>query len=76
LWLTQILKTATSPNWPRSTSPINWLSLVLGNGTVYSRAQLIESARDRHNEFENQGEMPGTHKRVGTDFQSVPTQST
>ena len=35
-------------------------TLVLGNGTVYSRADLIESARDKHIEYEKQVEMPGT----------------
>ena len=35
-------------------------TLVLGNGNVYSRADLIESARDRHIEYEKQVEMPGT----------------
>jgi len=35
-------------------------TLVLGNGKVYSRADLIESARDRHIEYEKQVEMPGT----------------
>jgi len=35
-------------------------TLVLGNGKVYSRADLIESARDKHIEYEKQVEMPGT----------------
>jgi len=35
-------------------------TLVLGNGKVYSRAELIESARDKHIEYEKQLEMPGT----------------
>ena len=35
-------------------------TLVLGNGKVYSRAELIESARDKHIEYEKQVEMPGT----------------
>jgi ketosteroid isomerase-like protein len=35
-------------------------TLVLGNGDVYSRADLIASARDRHIEYEKQVEMPGT----------------
>jgi len=35
-------------------------TLVLGNGKVYSRAELIESARDKHIEYEKQIEMPGT----------------
>ncbi|HEU5136018.1 MAG TPA: nuclear transport factor 2 family protein [Steroidobacteraceae bacterium] len=34
--------------------------LVLGDGKVYSRAELIESARDKHIEYEKQVEMPGT----------------
>jgi ketosteroid isomerase-like protein len=35
-------------------------TLVLGNGKVYTRAELIESARDKHIEYEKQVEMPGT----------------
>ena len=35
-------------------------TLVLGNGKVYSRAELIESARDKQIEYEKQVEMPGT----------------
>jgi ketosteroid isomerase-like protein len=35
-------------------------TLVLGNGKVYSRAELIASARDKQIEFEKQVEMPGT----------------
>jgi ketosteroid isomerase-like protein len=35
-------------------------TLVLGNGTVYSRADLIESARDQHISYEQQVEVPGT----------------
>jgi ketosteroid isomerase-like protein len=35
-------------------------TLVLGNGKVYSRAELIESARGQHIEYEKQVEMPGT----------------
>jgi ketosteroid isomerase-like protein len=35
-------------------------TLVLGNGKVYSRAELVESARDRHIEYQKQVEMPGT----------------
>jgi ketosteroid isomerase-like protein len=35
-------------------------TLVLGNGKVYSRADLIESARDKQFEFEKQVEVPGT----------------
>ena len=35
-------------------------TLVLGNGKVYSRAELIDSARDKHIDYEKQVEMPGT----------------
>jgi hypothetical protein len=35
-------------------------TLVLGNGKVYSRAELIASARDKQIELEKQVEMPGT----------------
>ncbi len=35
-------------------------TLVLGNGQVHSRDDLIASARDRHIEYEKQVEMPGT----------------
>jgi hypothetical protein len=35
-------------------------TLVLGNGSVHSRAELIEAARIRKFEFEKQVEMPGT----------------
>jgi ketosteroid isomerase-like protein len=35
-------------------------TLVLGNGSVHSRAELIEAARIRKFEFEKQAEMPGT----------------
>lgn len=35
-------------------------TLVLGNGKVYSRADLIASARERHIEYEKQVEVPGT----------------
>ena len=35
-------------------------ALVLGNGSVHSRAELIEAARSRKFEFEKQVEMPGT----------------
>ncbi|HEU4781132.1 MAG TPA: nuclear transport factor 2 family protein [Steroidobacteraceae bacterium] len=35
-------------------------TLVLGDGKVYSRAELIASARDKHIEYEKQVEMPGT----------------
>lgn len=48
-------------------------TLVLGNGKVYSRAELMESARDRQIEFEKQVEMPGTQSvRVfGNDTATV-----
>jgi ketosteroid isomerase-like protein len=48
-------------------------TLVLGNGKVYSRAELIESARDRHIEFEKQVEMPDTQtvRLFGTDTATV-----
>lgn len=48
-------------------------ALVLGNGKTYSRADLIESARDRHNEFEKQVEMPGTQivRLFGKDTATV-----
>ena len=35
-------------------------TLVLGDGKVYSRADLITSARDRHITYEKQVEIPGT----------------
>jgi len=35
-------------------------TLVLGNGKVVSRAELIEDARGKHTEYEKQVEMPGT----------------
>jgi ketosteroid isomerase-like protein len=35
-------------------------TLVLGNGSVHSRAELIEAARIKKFEFEKQVEMPGT----------------
>jgi hypothetical protein len=35
-------------------------TLVLGNGKVYSRADLIESARGEHIVYEKQVEVPGT----------------
>ena len=35
-------------------------TLVLGDGKVYSRADLIESARDQHITYEKQVEIPGT----------------
>lgn len=37
-------------------------TLVLGKGTVYSRAELLESARRRHVVFDEQVEVPGTQK--------------
>jgi ketosteroid isomerase-like protein len=48
-------------------------TLVLGNGKVYSRAELIESARDRHIEYEKQVEMPGTQavRVFGNDTATV-----
>jgi ketosteroid isomerase-like protein len=48
-------------------------TLVLGNGKVYSRADLIESARDRHIEFEKQVEMPDTQtvRLFGKDTATV-----
>jgi len=35
-------------------------TLVLGNGTVYSRPQLVDSARNGDRTYEKQVEMPGT----------------
>ena len=48
-------------------------TLVLGNGKVYSRAELIESARDKQIEFEKQVEMPGTQtvRLFGKDTATV-----
>ena len=48
-------------------------TLVLGNGKVHSRAELIESARDRHIEYEKQVEMPGTQtvRVFGNDTATV-----
>ncbi|HEY6125155.1 MAG TPA: nuclear transport factor 2 family protein [Steroidobacteraceae bacterium] len=48
-------------------------TLVLGNGKVYSRAELIESARDRHIEYEVQVEMPDTQtvRVFGNDTATV-----
>ena len=48
-------------------------TLVLGNGKVYSRAELIESARDKHIEYEKQVEMPGTQtvRMFGKDTATV-----
>src|SRR5687768_17163522 len=37
-------------------------ALVLGDGKVYSRADLIDAAREKRFEFEKQVEMPGTQK--------------
>jgi ketosteroid isomerase-like protein len=48
-------------------------TLVLGNGKVYSRAELITSARDTHIEYEKQVEMPGTQtvRMFGKDTATV-----
>ena len=48
-------------------------TLVLGNGNVHSRADLIASARDRHIEYEKQVEMPGTQtvRVFGNDTATV-----
>ena len=48
-------------------------TLVLGNGKVYSRAELITSARDRHIEYEKQVEMPDTQtvRMFGKDTATV-----
>jgi ketosteroid isomerase-like protein len=48
-------------------------ALVLGNGNVYSRADLIASARDKHIEYEKQVEMPGTQtvRVFGSDTATV-----
>ena len=48
-------------------------TLVLGNGKVYSRAELIESARDKHIEYEKQVEMPGTQtvRMFGEDTATI-----
>jgi ketosteroid isomerase-like protein len=48
-------------------------TLVLGNGKVYSRAELIESARDTHIEYEKQVEMPNTQtvRVFGNDTATV-----
>jgi len=48
-------------------------TLVLGNGKVYSRAELIESARERHIEYEKQVEMPDTQtvRLFGKDTATV-----
>jgi len=37
-------------------------TLVLGNGSVYSRADLIASARDAHITYEKQVELPDTQR--------------
>jgi ketosteroid isomerase-like protein len=48
-------------------------TLVLGNGKSYSRAELNESARDKHIEYEKQVEMPGTQtvRLFGNDTATV-----
>ena len=48
-------------------------TLVLGDGKVHSRAELIESARDRHVEYEKQVEMSGTQtvRVFGNDTATV-----
>jgi len=48
-------------------------TLVLGDGRVYSRADLIASARDRHIEYDKQVEMPGTQtvRMFGEDTATV-----
>ena len=48
-------------------------TLVLGNGKVYSRAELIDSARDKHIEYEKQVEMPDTQtvRVFGNDTATV-----
>jgi ketosteroid isomerase-like protein len=48
-------------------------TLVLGNGEVYSRDDLIQSAREKHNEYERQVEMPGTQtvRLFGEDTATV-----
>ena len=48
-------------------------TLVLGNGKIYSRAELIDSARDKHIDFEKQVEMAGTQtvRTFGTDTATV-----
>jgi ketosteroid isomerase-like protein len=48
-------------------------TLVLGNGKVYSRSELIESARGKQIEFEKQVEMPGTQtvRMFGNDTATV-----
>ena len=49
------------------------VTLVLGNGKVYSRADLIESARDQHITYEKQVEIPGTQivRLFGKDTATV-----
>jgi hypothetical protein len=48
-------------------------TLVLGDGKTYSRADLIEAARERRFEFEKQVEMPGTQtvRLFGQDTATV-----
>jgi len=48
-------------------------TLVLGNGTVISRAELIEDARGKLIEYEKQVEMPGTQtvRLFGKDTATV-----
>ena len=47
--------------------------LVLGDGTVYSRKQLIDSARDGNVRFDEQVEVAGTHvvRLFGADTATV-----
>lgn len=48
-------------------------TLVLGNGQVYSRADLIASAKDEHIVYEKQVEVPGTQtvRLFGKDTATV-----
>ena len=48
-------------------------TLVLGNGTVVSRADLLDEARKGHFKFEKQVEMPGTQtvRLYGSDTATV-----
>src|SRR5882672_927956 len=48
-------------------------TLVVGSGKVFTRAQLIESARDAQSIFEKQVEMPGTQtvRLFGKDTATV-----
>jgi ketosteroid isomerase-like protein len=50
--------------------------LVLGDGTTYSRSQLIASAKDRNIEYEVQAEVPGTQvvRLYGEDTATVTAQ--